>query len=138
MTTLNFYNKTSLVHIISLASLDPNINLSCRTRIALLKVDKVFIAILSEFAYFANIFSLNLAIKLLEYTKINNYIIKLINAKQSFYKPIYCHKPIELEILKIYIKIYLRKGFIKPFMSPIYILIIYIQTSDNSLSLCIK
>ncbi len=37
----------------------------------------------------------------------NKYAIKLIEGKQPSYRPIYVLSPIELEILKTYIKIYL-------------------------------
>ena len=39
-------------------------------------------------------------------------MIKLEKDKQPFYRPIYSLGPIELKTLKIYIKIYLKTGFI--------------------------
>ena len=50
--------------------------------------------------------------KLLENTKINEYIIKLEKSKQPPFKLIYSLKLIKLEILKTYIKINLANGFI--------------------------
>ena len=45
----------------------------------------------------------------------NDYTIKLKKDKQLFFKLIYSLKPIELEILKIYIKINLINNFIQLF-----------------------
>lgn len=50
-----------------------------RMQVAYLKIDKVFTKISSEYNDFADIFLLKLAIKLLKYTKINNYIIELLD-----------------------------------------------------------
>lgn len=40
-----------------------------------------------------------------ENTGINEYAIELIDEKQLLYGPIYTHHPVELETLKIYIKL---------------------------------
>ena len=50
--------------------------------------------------------------KLPEHIKINDHTIKLKKSEQPFFGSIYKLKPIELEILKTYIKIYLTNGFI--------------------------
>lgn len=54
----------------------------------------------------------DLTIKLPKFTNINNYIINLIENKQILYNLIYNLGLIELEILKIYIKIDLTNKFI--------------------------
>lgn len=87
--------------------------LSYQTQIALLKIYKALTAILLEYADFAHVFSVNLAVKFSEYAKINDQIIELIDSKQSLYKPIYSLEPVELKALKIYIKINLANGFIR-------------------------
>lgn len=43
---------------------------------------------------------------------INGYTIKLIKEKQLFYEPIYTLNLVKLETLKIYLKTYLKTGFI--------------------------
>ena len=58
-------------------------------------------------------------IKLSKYIKINDFIIKLEEDKQSFFDPIYNLELIELETLKTYIKINLANGYIQLFMIPI-------------------
>ena len=45
---------------------------------------------------------------------INEHAIKLQEGKQPPYRPIYSLGLVELEILKTYIKIYLKTGFIWP------------------------
>ena len=50
--------------------------------------------------------------ELLEYTGINNYIIKLEKSKQPLFKPIYSLESMGLEILKIYNKTNLANSFI--------------------------
>ena len=50
--------------------------------------------------------------KLLENIKINKYAIKLKEDKQPPFEPIYNLKLVELETLKIYIKINLANSFI--------------------------
>ncbi len=42
----------------------------------------------------------------------NEYTIILVKDKQSSYRPIYSLGPVELEILKTYIKTDLKTGFI--------------------------
>ncbi len=108
-----------------------------RAQIAHLKVDKVFSKVPSEYADFADIFSLKLAVELPEHTKINNHTIKLVDDWQPLYDPIYSLGPMELEILKAYIKNNLVNGFIRPFKSPAWAPIFFNKKSDDSLRLCI-
>ena len=55
---------------------------------------------------------MDLIMKLPKITNMNKYAIKLIEEKQLLYKPLYTLSPIELEILKAYIEIHLKTGFI--------------------------
>lgn len=79
-----------------------------------MKVDEILIAIPSEYANFADVFSLNLVVKLPEHTEIKDYTIELIDSKKQSYRPIYSLKPVELKILKTYIDINLVNSFIRP------------------------
>ena len=54
----------------------------------------------------------------LENTRINEHAIELEKSKQLLFRPIYNQGPVELEMLKIYIKTNLAKGFILPFKFP--------------------
>ena len=108
-----------------------------KAQIAHLKVDKTPTKVPSKYADFADIFSLKLAGKLPEYIKINNHTIKLVDNPQPSYGLIYNLRPIELEILKAYIKNNLANNFIKPFKSPIKIFILLNKKSNGSLKLCV-
>ena len=66
-----------------------------------------------EYFNFSNIFFPYSVVELLEYIKINNYFINLLNDNQQPYKLIYSIGLVELKILKTYIKINLVGNFIK-------------------------
>ena len=61
---------------------------------------------------YSNLFSVNNVAELLESIKINDHAINSEKAKLLFFKPIYSIIPVELETLKIYIKINFTNGFI--------------------------
>ena len=75
--------------------------------------------------------------KLFENREINKHAIKLIDGKQHFYKPIYILSLIELETLKIYIKTYLKTGFIQPSKFSVGAFIFFDKKFDSSLCFCI-
>lgn len=85
-----------------------------------------------------DVFSLNLTAELLKYTGIKDLTIKLIDGKQSPYRPIYSLGMVELETLKTYIKINLANGFIRLFKSLIDIPILFIWIPDSIFCLCIN
>ncbi len=112
-------------------------HLSRKTQIAHLKVDEASTKVPSEYADFADIFSPKLAAELLEYTRINNHAIKLVNDRQPPYSFIYSFGPVELEILKAYIKNNLASNFIRPSNSLVRAPILFDKKLDGSLRLCI-
>ena len=65
-----------------------------------------------EYSDYSNVFSAEYAAKLPENIGINKHAIKLEEGKQPPFRPIYSLGPVELEILKIYIKTNLANGFI--------------------------
>ena len=108
--------KVFAIYVAAL-SIHPNdeVHLLKRAQIAHLKANKVFIKVFSEYIDFVNVFSPKLATEFPEHTEINNYAIKLIENQQSLYGLIYSLEPMELEILKAYIKNNLANNFIRPF-----------------------
>ena len=72
-----------------------------------------------------NVFLVDSAAELLEYTRMNDHAIELAEDKQQLFGPIYCLKPVKLELLKIYIKTNLANGFIWPSKSPAGALIFF-------------
>ena len=84
-------------------------------QIAALKQDEVLTKILVKYSDFADVFLVEEALVLLEYTKLNKHAIELKDGKQLLYGPIYSLGPVELKILKTYIKTHLKTRFIRPF-----------------------
>ena len=80
---------------------------------------------------------MELVLALSEYTKINNHAIELIDKQQPPYEPIYSLKPIELEILKIYIKTNLANGFMRHFKSLVGASIFFYEKPNGSFRLCV-
>lgn len=77
-------------------------------------------------------------IELLEYTKIKNHLINLLEGKQSPYSLIYSLRLVELETLKKYIKANLASSFIRSSKFSATTLILFVQKKDNSLYLYIN
>ena len=75
--------------------------------------------------------------KLLKYTRINNYVIELVNGQQLFYEPIYSIRLVELKTVKANIEINLANRFIRPFKSPTGALIFFDQKLNGSFRLCV-
>ena len=73
-----------------------------------------------------------------EYTKINNHSINLLEDNQSPYGPMYSPEPVELEMLKTYIKGNLASIYIKPFKSLTRAPIPFIEKDRCNLYLCIN
>ena len=88
---------------------------SHRPQITGLIAKNAFIKIFAKYVDFADVFSPNLISKLFEYTRINNYAIKLVNNQQPPYKLIYSLGLIKLKALKTYIEINLVNEFIRLF-----------------------
>ena len=83
-----------------------------QAQVRVLLFDKAFTKVLIEYSDYNNVFLVENAVKLSENTRINEHAIELEKDKQSPFSPIYNPEPIELEILKTYIKTNLANGFI--------------------------
>ena len=103
----------------------------------MIKADKTSTSVSPKYTDFADVFFKDLAIELLEHTKINDHTINLIEDYKPHYRSIYRLAPIELEILKTYIETNLANSFIKPFKFPIGIPIFFVKMLDGSFWLCI-
>ena len=106
-------------------------------QIAALKQDKAPTKVLSEYVDYADVFSFNLTMELPKNTGINKHAIELQNGKQPFYRLIYNLQLMELETLKIYIKIHLKTGFIWSSKSPIGAPILFDKKPNGSFQLCV-
>lgn len=67
--------------------------------------NKAPVKVFKEISEYANIFFAKVAAKLVEYIEINNYSTNVNNDKKSPYRSIYSQGPMELKMLKTYIKI---------------------------------
>ena len=99
--------------------------------------NKALNSILTKYSDFADVFSLELASELPEYTEINDHAIKLVDNRQPFYRPIYSLEPVELKTLKTYIETNLANGFIRLSKSPARASIFFDKKPDGNLQLCV-
>ena len=104
-------SETFVVHVATLEA-EASIHSSRTAQIATLQWDKSPTEIPVKYSDYADIFSLDLAMKLPENTGMNEHVIELIDGKQSPYRPIYTLSSVELETLKVYIEIHLKTRFI--------------------------
>ena len=93
--------ETLIVYISSLRS-KMSLYLAREIQLALLLTKKVTVSI--KYSDFANVFLQKSANILSKRTGVNKHKIKLEKGKQTPYWPIYSLEPVEVEILKIYIK----------------------------------
>lgn len=96
------------------------------------------VTIFDKYSDFSNVFLERKALVLPKQTELNKHFIKLKNDKQLPYKSIYSWSLIELETLKMCIKIYLKIRFIQPSKISISILILLNKKLDNSFYLYIN
>ena len=131
-------HEVFVIHIAALSmDLNNEVHPSKRAQIAHLKADKVSIKVPNKYADFVDVFSPKLAAKLSEHTKINNYIIKLVDDQQPLYGPIYSLELVELVILKAYIENNQANSFIKSSKSLARTPIPFDKKLGGSLKLCI-
>ncbi len=98
-------------------------------------MDKAPSKVPSKYIDFADIFSSELAAKLLEHTGINDHAIELVDDGQPPYGFIYSLGPVEMETLKAYIENNLANGFIRPSKSPARATILFNKMPDGRLRL---
>ena len=105
-------------------------------QIALFIAKKVTVP--AKYSDFTDIFSRESAEVLPKRIGMNKHAIELEDAKQSPYRPIYSLGPVELEILKIYIKTNLANNFIQPLKSPAGAPILFVCKPDGNFQLCLN
>ena len=136
IAALNADNETFVIHVVALSkpTIMP-IYLSCLAQVAVLTSEETGIP--TKYSDFSNVFSSDSAAELPEHTGINDHPINLLDDKQPPYGPIYSLGPVELEMLKTYIKANLASGFIRPSKSPAGTLIPFVRKKDGSLRMCV-
>ena len=145
-TALNSEYEAYVVYVASLSStslasfgsIPLNVHPFWRPQIFGLIVKEALTKIPAKYSDFADVFSPDLASGLPKHTGINDYALQLVHEyQQPPYGPIYSLKPIELEILKTYIKTNLANGFIRLSKSLASAPILFDRKSNNFLQLCI-
>ena len=134
-------SETFVVYITSLSFnaspssflLEFNIHPFCRSQISGLIAKEASTKVPAEYSDFVDVFSPELASKLSEHIRINDYAIKLVDGQQPPYEPIYSLGPIELKTLKGYIETNLANRFIRPSKSLASAPILFDRKSDGSL-----
>ena len=133
-----FFSFTPLVASLGSNPLNADIHFFRRPQISGLITKETPTKVLSKYLEFADVFSLDLASKLSEYTGINNYTIELVNGQQPLYRPIYSLGPVELETLKAYIETNLVNKFIRSFKSSVSTPILFDWKSNSFFRLCVN
>lgn len=82
--------------------------------------------ILFEYSHFADVFSKELVAELSKHFDMNKHLIDSKPNKQPPYKLIYSQEPVDLKILKTYIKTNLANNFIRFFKFPAKALILFL------------
>lgn len=124
--------KAFIVHIAAF-TLKMTIYPSRQAQIASLKIIKIVVIVPAEYSDFTNVFSDKLAAILQEHIEINTHPINLEESKQLPYELIYSLKPVELKILKTYIKTNLANDFIRFSKFATSVLILFDQKPDGNL-----
>ena len=106
-------------------------------QVGALLFDKALTEIPAEYSDYSNVFLAENATELPENTGINEHAIELKEGKQPPFRPIYSLGPVELEMLKTYIKTNLAESFIRPFKSPDGAPILFDRKPDRSFCLCV-
>ena len=96
------------------------------------------VKILDKYLDISVVFSEKKTLVLPEYIKFNEHAIDLKDGKQPLYRPINSLGLIELEILKTYIKTYLKSKFIRLFQSSASVSILFDKKLDGSFHPCIN
>lgn len=93
---------------------------------------------MSKYANYLDIFLFDLSMELLKNTTMNKYANKLGKSKQLPYAFTGSFSSVELEVLKPYIKIYVKTIFIQPLKSVVRASILFDEKSDDSFHLCVN
>ena len=141
ITALDINSETFMVHVAirerEKMPVHSKKQAQIEAQVGALLFNKALTEALVEYSNYSNVFSAEHAAKFSENTRINKHVIKLEEGKQPFFRPIYSLGPVELEILKTYIKTNLANGFIRPFKSPAGAPILFDRKPNGNLRFCV-
>lgn len=127
-----------MVYVAALEAPKMTIYLLQTAEIAALKQNKASSQVWVKNSDFSDDFLVEKTLVLLEQTKLNKHIIKLKDEKQSFYRPIYNLRLVELETLNMYLETHLKTSIIQSSKSPATVLIFVDKKRSNSFWFCIN
>ena len=107
------------------------------TQVGALLFNKAPTEVQAEYSNYSDVFLAENIVELPENIGMNEHAIKLEEGKQPPFGPIYSLGPVELEMLKTYIKINLANGFIRSSKSPAGAPIFFDRKPDENLRLCV-
>ena len=136
IAALDVDSKTFVVHVAIREREEMPVHSKKQALVGALLFDEAPTEVPAEYSNYSNVFSAENAAELLENIGMNEHAIKLEESKQPLFGPIYNLGPIELEILKTYIKTNLANGFIRPSKFPIGAPIFFDRKPDRSLYFC--
>ena len=138
MAALNVNSKMFVMHMAIRKQEKIAVNSKKQAHIGALLFNKALTEVPAEYINYNNVFSEKYVAKLSENTGINEHVIKLEKGEQLLFGPIYSLRPVELEILKTYIKTSQANGFIQSSNSPTGVPILFDKKPDKSLRLCVN
>ena len=133
IATLDIDSETFVVYVAIWEQKEMPLHSKKQFQVRTLLFNKAFTKIPAEYSDYSNVFSAENAAELPENTGINEHAIELEKGKQQSFSPIYSLGLVELETLKIYIKINLANGFIWPSKSLTKALIFFNRKLNRSL-----
>ena len=137
IVALNADSKTFVVHVAIQKREKMPVHSKKQAEIGAQLFDKALTAVPTKYFNYSNVFLVENAVKFPENIVMNEYIIKLEEDKPPPFGAIYSLGPVELEMLKTYIKTNLANSFIRLFKSPAGALIFFDRKPDRNLCLCI-
>ena len=137
ITALDTNNKTFVVYIAIREWEEMPVHFKRKAHVGALLFSKVPTEVPVKYSNYSNVFSAEYTAELSENTGMNNHAIKLEEGKQLPFGPIYSLGPVELEILKTYIKTNLTNSFIWPSKSLARASILFERKPNKSFRLCV-
>ena len=137
-TYIVYVGSVSSVALSSSSPLEFDVHSFCRLQISGLIIKEASIKFPDKYVDFIDLFSPDLASELPKNTKINDHAIKLVDDQSPSYGPIYSLRPVNIEILKAYMKTNLVNKFIRLSKSPAGISVLFNRKLDSFHQLCVN
>ena len=138
IAVLNIDSKLFVVHVTIQEQEKMLVHSKNQAQIGGLLFTEAFTKVLMKYSIYNNVFSAENAAKLPKNSRMNEHTIELEEGKQPLFGPICSLEPIELKILKTYIKTNLANSFIRASKSPTKVPIFFDKKPNRSFHLYIN